>query len=99
MTPAEEQVLARVRGILVEALSVGPGDVVPEARIMDDLYAESIDLLDLRFRLEREFGIRITAEDLAEAFQGATDAADFRRMFTVGSLCGYIARRMEPPGG
>jgi acyl carrier protein len=99
MTPSDDKILTRVRQILVDALSVAPADVVPEARIVDDLCAESIDLLDLRFRLEREFGIRITAEDLAEAFRGATDAAEFRRMFTVGALCSYVARRMDPASG
>jgi acyl carrier protein len=97
MTRGPDDVLAGVRRILVDALCLSPEEIVPRARIMDDLQAESIDLLDLRFRLEREFGIRITADHLAHAFQGTTDAADFRRMFTVESLCAYIASRLRNP--
>jgi acyl carrier protein len=97
VTRGPEEILAAVRRILADALSLSPEEVVPEARIMDDLQAESIDLLDLRFRLEREFGIQITSSHLAEAFQGASNAVDFRRMFTVESLCAYIAYRLGKP--
>ncbi len=94
----EAQIFERVSRLLVEALGIEPKLVTPQATIMDDLNAESIDLLDLRFRIERAFGIRITAEDLAAAFQGATNASQFRTLFTVASLCKYIGSRLEPDG-
>lgn len=50
---------AGVRDALVAALGVEPDDVVPEARLVADLGAESIDLVDVVFRLEKTFGIRI----------------------------------------
>ena len=43
----------------MEALGVDDDEVTPDAVIRDDLGAESIDFLDIQFRLEKEFGIKI----------------------------------------
>jgi acyl carrier protein len=90
-----EAVFEKLRGILVEVLSIRPGEVAPAARIVEDLGAESIDLLDLRFRLERTFGFQITSENLAAAFGESLSPAEFRTIFTVGALCDYVGRRLE----
>lgn len=65
----------RVRGILVEALSVDAEEIQPNSSLYNDLGAESIDLLDITFRLEREFGIRINDRELfpTAIFQGSDD--------------------------
>ena len=61
-----------VRKVLVEALNVDEDDVKPGATLQGDLGAESIDFLDIVFRLEREFGIRISRGELfpESVFQG-----------------------------
>ncbi|MDD5556270.1 MAG: acyl carrier protein [bacterium] len=53
------EVYAKVKECLVEALGVEEGEIRPEARIMEDLGAESIDFLDIVFRLEKAFNIKI----------------------------------------
>jgi acyl carrier protein len=53
-----------VRKVLIEALNVDEEDVKPEATLQGDLGAESIDFLDIVFRLEREFGIKIPRGEL-----------------------------------
>ncbi len=98
MILTEAEVFERVASVLADALALNTQAITPEASIMDDLNAESIDLLDLRFRVERAFGIRITAEDLAAAFQGATDVSQFRAAFTVQALCEYISFRLQRDG-
>ncbi len=55
----KSQVYGKIKECLVEALGVEEAEIVPGARIMDDLGAESIDLLDIVFRLEKAFGIKI----------------------------------------
>jgi len=55
---------SRVTNVLVEALNVEEGDISPKATLQGDLGAESIDFLDIVFRLEREFGIRIPRSEL-----------------------------------
>jgi acyl carrier protein len=54
-----DQIQAKVTKVLVDALGVDDDEVTPQAVIRDDLGAESIDFLDIMFRLEKEFGIKI----------------------------------------
>jgi len=60
----EEQIFAKVQEILVEALGVDDDEVTPEATLMGDLGAESIDFLDIVFRLEKAFDIKIPRGEL-----------------------------------
>jgi acyl carrier protein len=63
MAPTNE-IDARVTKVLVQALGVDEGDIKPSATLQADLGAESIDFLDITFRLEREFGIKIARGEL-----------------------------------
>ena len=73
--PASNEVYARVTKVLVEALGVEEDEVNPSATLQGDLGAESIDFLDMMFRLEREFTIKVRrGEFFSEAvFQGDAD--------------------------
>ena len=57
MTP--DEILTKVREVLVDALGVDDEEVTPQARLVADLNAESIDFLDIVFRLEKAFGVKI----------------------------------------
>jgi acyl carrier protein len=59
-----DEILEGVRACAVEALDVPAAKIVPDARLMADLGADSLDLLDLSFQLERRFGIRLSMKDL-----------------------------------
>ena len=59
-----EEVFAKVQSALVDALGVEDDEVTPEATIVGDLEAESIDFLDIVFKLEKAFGIKIQTEEL-----------------------------------
>jgi len=59
-----ETIYARVSEMLVQALNVAADRIAPAATLQRDLGAESIDLMDIAFRLEREFGIRIERDEL-----------------------------------
>jgi len=59
MTISREEIYDKVRAVLVDALGVDEDDVTPQAVVRDDLGAESIDFLDISFRLEKAFGIKI----------------------------------------
>lgn len=54
-----DEIYKKVQGVLVDALGVDEEEVTPDAVIKDDLGAESIDFLDIMFRLEKAFGIKI----------------------------------------
>ncbi len=71
----------RVRAMIVEQLGVEESDVTPNASFVDDLNADSLDLVELIMSLEEEFSgegndIEISDED-AEKIQTVQDAIDF----------------------
>ncbi len=67
-----EEIYEKVSATLVEALNVDEDEIRPDATLQGDLGAESIDFLDIVFRLEREFGIKIPRGELfpESIFQG-----------------------------
>ncbi len=70
--PTQEEIYAKVSATLVEALNVDEDEISPASTLQGDLGAESIDFLDIVFRLEREFGIKIPRGELfpESIFQG-----------------------------
>src|ERR1700691_5180803 len=62
--PSQEEIYQKVSATLVEALNVDEEDIKPSSTLQGDLGAESIDFLDIVFRLEREFGIKIPRGEL-----------------------------------
>jgi len=69
---AYDTTFARVTKVLTESLNVEEDEVTPSASLQNDLGAESIDFLDIIFRLEREFGVTIPRGELfpESVFQG-----------------------------
>ena len=61
---ASDEIYANVVRVLAESLYVDKGDLTPAATLQGDLGAESLDLLEIVFRLEREFGIDIPDDEL-----------------------------------
>lgn len=59
MAMSRDEIYSKVQGVLVDALGVDEEDVTPTATLREDLGAESIDFLDIVFRLEKAFGIKI----------------------------------------
>jgi acyl carrier protein len=70
--PTQDEIYTKVSATLVEALNVDEEDIKPTSTLQGDLGAESIDFLDIVFRLEREFGIKIPRGELfpESIFQG-----------------------------
>lgn len=67
MAMSREDIFEKVQETLVDALGVDDDEVTQEATLMGDLGAESIDFLDIVFRLEKSFGIKIPREELFPA--------------------------------
>jgi acyl carrier protein len=67
-----DEIFQKVAATLVEALNVDEDQVTPASTLQGDLGAESIDFLDIVFRLEREFSIKIPRNELfpESIFQG-----------------------------
>jgi acyl carrier protein len=67
MTLSQDEIFKEVQVVLVDALGVDEDEVTAEATLTADLGAESIDFLDIVFRLEKAFGIKIPREELFSA--------------------------------
>ncbi len=63
-TLTHDEVFTKVKDVLVDALGVDDDEVKGDAVIKDDLGAESIDFLDISFRLEKAFGIKIGKDEM-----------------------------------
>jgi acyl carrier protein len=74
---SNSEIDSAVQQAVVEALGVGEDEVTPDATLMDELGAESIDLLDILFRIERSTGVKIQAADLGEHIQGGIPDDEF----------------------
>jgi acyl carrier protein len=66
----------KVKKIIAEKLSVDMEEVVPEASFVDDLGADSLDLVELIMSMEEEFDVEISDED-AEKITKVKDAFDY----------------------
>ncbi|HEX9046160.1 MAG TPA: phosphopantetheine-binding protein [Verrucomicrobiae bacterium] len=59
-----EEIFEELKPLLVEVLGISPGQIQLESVLVSDLGAESIDLLDLSFRIEEKFKVRIEANEI-----------------------------------
>ena len=59
-----DEIFQKVQGVLVDALAVDEDEVTPDATLVGDLGAESIDFLDIVFKLEQAFGFKIGQGEL-----------------------------------
>jgi acyl carrier protein len=69
-------VTEKVKKMIVEQLGVSEAEVVPEAKFIDDLGADSLDIVELVMALEDEYGIEIPDED-AEKIETVGDAINY----------------------
>ena len=74
---ADKSVEQTVREAVAEALGLGLEEVQLDSKLMDDLGAESLDFLDIVFRLERAFGIQITRGEMQKAARGEMSDEEF----------------------
>jgi len=73
---ANEEIESKIKQIIVDELGVEETEVTANARFIEDLGADSLDLVELVMRFEEEFGIEIPDED-AEKIQSVRDAFSY----------------------
>jgi acyl carrier protein len=92
---SDEEIRSALTAILREALRVPVEAIVPEARIIADFGAESIDILDIRFRIEEAFGFKIQTGEIVRSIGPDMSADDIRERFTVGSIAAFIRHKLD----
>src|SRR5438876_589835 len=92
----EAEIYARVAATLAETLNVDTKAIHPTSKLQADLGAESIDILEIMFRLEHEFGVEIRDSDLlspSPVEQGAARTPLGDRC-TVEMIAGYVRKKI-----
>lgn len=72
----------KVKEIIIEQLDITEEECVPDAAFIDDLGADSLDIVELIMAMEDHFGLEISDDDL-------------EKIRTVGDITGYIKERMS----
>jgi acyl carrier protein len=75
-TMDRDELFEKIKGVIVEQLGVDEDDVAEDAAFVDDLGADSLDIVELVMALEEEFGVSIPDEQ-AEKIKTVGDAVDF----------------------
>ncbi len=70
-------VIGEVRAIVIDALGVDEAEVELKTRLIDELDTESLDFLDIVFRLERSFGIKIPRGEIERRARGGLTDGEF----------------------
>jgi acyl carrier protein len=73
---SQEEIFQKLKGIVVEQLGVDEDDVTMDASFVEDLNADSLDLVELIMSLEEEFGLEISDEE-AEQISSVSDAVEY----------------------
>ncbi len=79
---ASNSVAVRVNHIVVKHLGVEPSALVPQANLLDDLGADSLDVVELVMAVEAEFGIAVPDEDV-------------ENIRTIGDIVRYVGSKVE----
>ena len=90
----DDKIFTIIQDIIVQALRIDPSKVEPEARFFIDLGAESIDVLDIRFRIEQAFGFKISDDEVMRHIGEDLTAEEIVEKFTVESLIDYVKERL-----
>lgn len=96
--PVDPQIVRKVRELVAQTLRIKPDDVKEDASLVNDLGAESIDLLELRFLLEKSFKIPISEKELRASAAGKTPA-EVARNLTAIAIAREIERRIGTIAG
>jgi acyl carrier protein len=76
MAAANEAIFSDLKDIIVEQLAVDPEEVTLEASFVEDLNADSLDLVELIMEIEEKFGIQVP-DEIAEKIVTVGDAVDY----------------------
>ncbi len=86
-----DSIMVIVRSVLLEECGIKSEVVQREAHLIDDLGADSLDLLNASFRLEKELGVKIPIQAWLAAEYG--DEPSAQSPFSVGQLCDFLAAK------
>jgi acyl carrier protein len=90
----EQEIFKKISEIITTAMRTDPAKITSEARLFTDLGAESLDILDIRFRMEGEFGFKISDGEIIRRLGENITVKEIEEIFTVQSLIDYVKERL-----
>ncbi len=91
---SQQDVIARVIAIIATALRLNPDKISPESRLFRDLNAESLDILDIRFQIEHEFGFKIDQGEIYRSLGRELTTDEVHEHLTVTSIASFVKHRL-----
>ena len=91
----KKEILEKIKSIIQDALRKDLEFIIPDAKLFLDLDAESLDILDIRFRMEQDFNIKITDGDIIKRFGENATRNEIENKLTVQSLVEYVFERLN----
>jgi len=91
----EDEIFATIAAGVAEALRVDAAKISMASRLFLDLGAESIDILDIRFRIEHALGFKIDQAALIRSLGEGLSAGQIQEQLTLGSLVAYVRQQLQ----
>jgi acyl carrier protein len=92
---SNEEIRKKLNSIISYALRIDPDKVTAGSRIIADLKAESLDILDIRFSVEQEFGFKLKEHEIIDTIGKDITSTEFIEVFTVSSLAYFIENKLK----
>jgi len=91
----DKQVFEIVCSNISEALRIPLVKITPDSRVFIDLGAGSLDIIDIRFRLEHAFGFKVQDKEMVQSLGKDLSAAEIQETFTVAAIVRFISQRLH----
>ena len=94
LTLPESEIIQKVTAIISEALRVKPEKILPQSKLFSDLGSESLDILDIRFRLEKAFNIKIEDGEIISSLGQNLTNQQIDELFTVENTVRFVQYKL-----
>lgn len=84
-----------IKSIIQEVLRIKPERITPKAKLFSDLGAESLDVLDLKFRLEKAYSLVIDDNEIIAKLGEGITAQEINELFTVESVLFFVKNKLS----
>ncbi len=81
--------------IISTALRIDTEKITSDSRIINDLNAESLDILDIRYSIEQELGIKIGEHEIINTIGNGLSTSEFLERFTVSNLIELLENKLN----
>ena len=96
---SQHDIFKKVSVHIAEALAINPTEIKMESRLFNDFGAESIDIVDIRFRIEQEFDFKVAQDEFIRCLGEGLSYVEIQDKFTVASLVDFIENRLHQTSG